>query len=184
MRTILNIVLLIVCCCSTWIICHIYYQKEIASIENANIIIISKQNMQLSLLSYKGDTLFNAPIAAGKTYGNKQKQGDMRTPEGVFKVVDIQNSAQWSHDFGDGKGRISGAYGPHFIRLDVPGHKGIGIHGTHDPQSIGQRETEGCIRLRNEDLKELVSLIYPPLTVIITPSALDENSNAQNESVK
>ena len=64
-----------------------------------------------------------------------------------------------------------------FIRLKTPGHKGIGIHGTHLPESIGEKTTEGCIRLRNEDLKRLVSLIYPPLTVIITPSAEDEKHN-------
>ena len=78
---------------------------------------------------------------------------------------------------GDGKGEIKGAYGPYFIRLKTPGHKGIGIHGTHLPESIGEKTTEGCIRLRNEDLKRLVSLIYPPLTVIITPSAEDEKHN-------
>lgn len=135
--------------------------------------------MMLRLIDYKGDTLFTAPIAVGKSYGNKQKQGDMRTPEGVFKVVDIQNSSAWTHNFGDGKGDIAGAYGHHFIRLGVPGHKGIGIHGTHAPKSIGSRATEGCIRLNNEDLEKLVKLIYPPLTVVITPSAMDVKENTK-----
>lgn len=133
--------------------------------------------MQLKLINYKGDTLFSAPIATGKAYGNKQEQGDMRTPEGVFKVADIQNASKWTHDFHDGKGEIEGAYGPYFIRLKVPGHKGIGIHGTHAPESIGSRTTEGCIRLNNDDLKQLVSLIYPPQTIIITPAAMDESIN-------
>lgn len=54
--------------------------------------VISKQDMRLSLISYKGDTLFCAPIAVGKAYGNKRKRGDMRTPEGVFQVVDIHRT--------------------------------------------------------------------------------------------
>lgn len=177
MRIALRIFLLPICCFCTWLACNYHQQKTISKIENANIIVISKQNMHLNLINYKGDTLFCAPIAVGKGYGNKQKQGDMCTPEGVFKVVDIQNASKWTHDFRDGKGEIKGAYGKHFIRLKVPGHKGIGIHGTHDPKSIGSRSTEGCIRLNNNDLEQLVTLISPPLTVVITPSAMDENLN-------
>ena len=162
MRTILRIFLLLACCFCTWLACSYHNQKIISKIENANIIVISKQDMQLNLINYKG---------------NKQKQGDMRTPEGVFKVVDIQNASKWTHDFHDGKGEIEGAYGKYFIRLKVPGHKGIGIHGTHVPESIGSRATEGCIRLNNDDLERLVTLIYPPLTVVITPSVMDESLN-------
>ena len=174
---------MIICCFCTWLVCGYYYQKIISKIENANIIVISKQNMQLNLINYKGDTLFCAPIAVGEAYGNKRKQGDMCTPEGVFKVVDIQDASKWTHNFRDGKGNINGAYGKHFIRLEVPGHKGIGIHGTHNPESIGNRVTEGCIRLDNKDLELLRTLIYPPLTVIITPSTMDEavNSNKKIE---
>lgn len=181
MKTVLRIFLLLAGCACTWLACSYHYQGIISKIENANIIVISKEDMQLNLISYKGDTLFSAPIAAGKAYGNKQKRGDMRTPEGVFQIVDIQNSTEWKHDFHDGKGEIEGAYGPHFIRLKVPGHSGIGIHGTHLPESIGSRATEGCIRMNNDDLRKLVTLIYPPLTVIITPAAMDETQNAKNQ---
>lgn len=101
----------------------------------------------------------------------------MKTPEGVFSICDIQNSQKWTHDFHDGKGEIKGAYGPFFIRLATPGHKGIGIHGTHDSLSIGTRATEGCIRLKNEDLERLVPMLNVPMTVVITPSAQDEINN-------
>ena len=180
MKRALVILLALLGCVGTWWVCRHYYQGVISKIENANIMVISKQDMRLSLISYKGDTLFCAPIAVGQAYGNKRKRGDMRTPEGVFQVVDIQNSSHWTHDFGDGKGEIAGAYGKHFIRLAVPGHTGIGIHGTHAPESIGTRVTEGCIRLNNDDLERLVELIYPPLTVVITPAAGDERINSKN----
>lgn len=160
-------------------ICLLEYcqQRELDKIENARFILISKQEMKLRLIDYKGNELFCAPVATGKNVGNKEKAGDMRTPEGVFQVADIQQSAEWKHDFKDGKGEISGAYGDYFIRLAVPGHKGIGIHGTHLPESIGTRASEGCIRMDNEDLNRLVSLIYPPVTVVITPGAEDEKAN-------
>lgn len=141
--------------------------------ENTNIILVSKSEMKLRLIDYRGRELFSTNIACGLNYGDKKKQGDMKTPEGVFQVVGIQNAAHWTHDFKDGYGVVKGAYGPYFIRLETPGHKGIGIHGTHDSLSIGSRVTEGCIRLENSELQKLVSLITMPMTVIITPSAYD-----------
>ena len=149
------------------------HRQEMQRVENARIILISKQEMKLRLIDYRGNELLCAPVATGKNYGNKRKKGDMRTPEGVFQVSDIQDASGWMHDFGDGKGEISGAYGNHFIRLSVPGQKGIGIHGTHLPESIGTRASEGCIRMHNEDLERLVKLIYPPLVVVITPAKED-----------
>lgn len=154
-----------------------HHGKELEKIQNAAIILISKQDMKLRLIDYKGREIFCAPVATGKYPGNKRKIGDMRTPEGVFQVADIQRATDWKHDFGDGKGEVKGAYGDFFIRLTVPGHKGIGIHGTHLPESLGTRASEGCIRMSNEDLAKLVGLIYPPLTVIITPGAKDEAEN-------
>lgn len=139
----------------------------------ANFIVVSKSEMKLTLFDYKGNAMFTAPCATGLNSGNKETKGDMKTPEGVFKVVDIQNSASWKHDFGDGKGFIEGAYGPKFIRLDVPGFSGIGIHGTNMPETIGTRSSEGCIRLKNHDVEKLSTLIYPPLVVVITPNRID-----------
>lgn len=171
----------IICCICTFLGCRYYYDSILCKMENANILVISKQDMQMSLIDYKGNRIFSAPIAVGLNYGDKRKRGDMRTPEGVFQVADIQRASSWTHDFNDGKGKIDGAYGNYFIRLNVPGHKGIGIHGTHLPESIGTRASEGCIRLSNTDLDRLVSLIYPPLTVIIIPSAEDVIVNTKEK---
>lgn len=100
------------------------------------------------------------PVALGKNPGQKQVSGDMKTPEGTFPVDEIIDASSWSHDFHDGKGVIQHAYGPWFISLDTRSlskgkWEGIGIHGTHDPASIGTRASEGCIRMNNEDLQKL-----------------------------
>ena len=110
---------------------------------------------EYTLYVMKGDeTIRKYPVAVGRNPGQKERSGDNRTPEGSFEVSQIQDSAGWAHDFKDGKGMIKGAYGPWFIRLKTP-WKGIGIHGTHDPDSIGKDITEGCIRLKNTDMREL-----------------------------
>ena len=147
------------------------------------LIHIHKQAYKLELFE-KGKT---APvrtygIAVARNPGDKQRTGDNRTPTswgravaiskaykgaeaGVpsakvpFRVEEVCDASDWTHDFHDGKGVIAGAYGPWFISLDT-GWDGIGIHGTHDPASIGTMASEGCLRLKNSDVAELKKIIY------------------------
>ena len=142
-------------------------RKALAPVNNAKYnIYINKSKYKLLL--YKGSELVKEySIAVGKNKGDKQYVGDNRTPVGDFKIVSIENASNWKHDFRDGKGKIAGAYGPWFLRLDAKGWKGIGIHGTHDPDSRGTNATEGCIRLSNEDIDELKQYAYRNMPVII-----------------
>lgn len=150
-----------------------WYHKEAERFQEASVIVIDKNTMELKMFDYKGILKHSYGIACGKNYGNKDTIGDLKTPEGVFHIQQIQDSHSWKHDFNDGQGKIEGAYGPWFIRLAVPGHNGIGIHGTHDSNSIGSRATEGCIRLENSNLEKLVKDVKVGMLVIITPSKED-----------
>lgn len=136
------------------------------SILGQRYIFVSKTELKLSVVE-NSDTIFQCPIAVGKNYGNKSKIGDMKTPEGIFSIGSIENSTKWKHDFKDGKGVRKGAYGPFFFRLKIPKFNSIGIHGTCKPESIGTRDSEGCIRLHNNDLQKLRDLIYLEMAVII-----------------
>lgn len=136
-------------------------------------ICIDKNNMTITLYG-ENDTIIHCPISCGRGYGQKQTEGDMRTPEGSFKVTQITSAKDWGHDFGDGMGYIKHAYGPWFIRLSA-GH-GVGIHGTHDPGSMGIRASEGCIRLRNEDLLQLKPRVQKGMRVVILADAFDKLS--------
>ena len=156
-----------------------YFQKQLDDIPEARIIVVSKQDMRLRVYDYKGTRLMDYGIACGKNFGQKHKVGDMKTPEGMFFVQSIEDASERTHDFGDGRGEIQGAYAPYFIRLDTPGNKGIGIHGTHDPLSIGTRATEGCIRLNNNDLVELVNVVRPGMMVLVTTSFEDYEQEQQ-----
>lgn len=152
-------------------------------IKNASFIIIDKNTMQLSLFNYNGELLQQSKVATGKNFGNKKTKGDLRTPEGIFHISEVLNASDWKHDFKDDTlGEIAGAYGPYFIRLNVPGQKGIGIHGTHDTSSLGKRASEGCIRMRNEELEKLVKKIKTASIVIILPAQHDLDS-AKTSSV-
>jgi lipoprotein-anchoring transpeptidase ErfK/SrfK len=139
-------------------------------------IVISKLNLTLSVYDRNegGDTVLVAqfPCCMGKNKGNKQRRGDMRTPESPngkpFKITMIQDASTWKHDFKDGRGNIK-AYGHWFLRLETPGHKGIGIHGsTNNENSVPGRASEGCIRLLDNDIITLKKhFAYVGMPVIV-----------------
>jgi lipoprotein-anchoring transpeptidase ErfK/SrfK len=140
--------------------------SRLAEDENGTFIVIDKSDFTMEIFR-DGRTIGQYGIAVGKNTGDKRSVGDMRTPEGEFPIVQIQNSSKWTHDFKDGKGPTRGAYGPYFIRLGTPGWTGIGIHGTHAPDSIGTNVTEGCIRLNNEDVRTLRKMVKVGDKVVI-----------------
>ncbi len=142
---------------------------SVNSVYAQNRVVISKQMMRLYVISSNSDTLLVAPVGCGVNYGDKTQEGDKKTPEGNFSVCQIQDSSTWTHDFKDGYGVRNGAYGPWFIRLEVPGFKGIGIHGTCIPASIGTRCSEGCIRLHNSDLVKLKNYVSVGTKCTILP---------------
>ena len=127
-------------------------------------IVIDKPALHLSVYENQGgDTVLLAryPVCVGKNYGQKEKSGDMKTPEctfdNPFSITEIKPASTWVHDFGDGRGSIL-AYGNWFMRLKTPGFSGIGIHGsTNNEKSVPGRGSEGCIRMLNDDLDELKS---------------------------
>jgi lipoprotein-anchoring transpeptidase ErfK/SrfK len=119
------------------------------------------------LYLYRGDEVDRVyTVAVGKNPGDKERVGDNRTPTGIFTVQSIEDASSWTHDFGDGKGSIRGAYGPWFIRLRT-GWQGIGIHGTHDPDSRGSMVSEGCVRMLNAELEDLKQFAFRSMKVVI-----------------
>lgn len=130
--------------------------------KNNCFILISKPELRLYVCEVVGaDTIrrVHYPVCVGLNKGQKQKKGDMKTPESTvenpFTITEIKDASKWTHDFGDGRGQIL-SYGNWFMRLKTPGHSGIGIHGsTNNESSVPGRGSEGCIRLRNNDLDDL-----------------------------
>ncbi len=140
-----------------------------------SFIVISKKDLNLRVYDVvNGDTLLlkEFPVCLSKNRGNKQRKGDMRTPESPkgkpFRITQIQDASSWHHDFHDGRGSIK-AYGHWFLRLATPGHSGIGIHGsTNNENTVPGRASEGCIRLLDSDiitLKEHYAFVGMPVII-------------------
>ena len=145
------------------------FAKYLGQVDSTPFIVIDKQAFKLTLVDEAGQPIKEYGISCAINFGPKKVRGDHKTPEGTFKINELLNAKGLSHDFKDGKGPVKDAYGPWFLRLDVPGFRDIGIHGTPFPESIGTRATEGCIRLRNEDILDLKPRIKLGTVVIILP---------------
>lgn len=131
-------------------------------------ILVDKPSATLYLRD-NGEILMEIPVCLGRGIGQKKRQGDHKTPEGQYKIKSIENASGFTHDFHDGRGKVKGVYGPWFFRLNTPQSSHIGIHGTDQPETVGARESDGCIRMRNEDLEELKKHVFVGMDVIINP---------------
>ncbi len=91
---------------------------------------------------------------------------DSSTPEGNFKITDkLENPTWYSSGAVLAPGDKDNQLGTRWLGITA---KGYGIHGTIEPDKIGQSVTAGCVRMKNEDVEELYGLVPPGTDVTIT----------------
>jgi Uncharacterized protein conserved in bacteria len=76
-----------------------------------------------------------------------------QTPVGDFTIINKQANP-------------GGPFGAFWMGLSKPHY---GIHGTNNPASIGHEVSLGCIRMYNEDVLQLASLVPVGTSVQIRP---------------
>jgi len=86
------------------------------------------------------------------------------TPDGEFKIVNRLTSPTYYHP---GKVIGPGADNPLGTRWMGLSMKGLGIHGTNVPSSIGKAASHGCVRMAKKDLEELFELVQVGDVVMI-----------------
>jgi len=76
-----------------------------------------------------------------------------QTPSGEYEIINkVPNPG--------------GPFGAFWMGLSKPHY---GIHGTNDPSSIGHEVSHGCIRMYNEDVLKLASMVSIGTPVTIRP---------------
>ena len=99
-----------------------------------------------------------------KVYNVSTGEGNI-TPVGEFEIVSRLVDPVW---FNKGivvpPGSPQNVLGSRWLGFDLSGY---GIHGTIDPETIGKQVTAGCVRMRNEDVEELYSIVPRGTRVII-----------------
>lgn len=156
------------------------YCRRLLQNTHDGFIIVDKGRMKVIFYDRYGVEQHSYGMCCAKNFGTKHKKADSRTPEGFFSVEGTYDSTDWL--FTDDNGVQSpkkGQFGPRFIRLATPVSSQIGIHGTCAPWSIGGRSSHGCIRIKNENILELVKLVEPGMPVIVSPGKKDMEVNAR-----
>ena len=105
-------------------------------------------------------------ISSGKAGVDKLREGDQKTPLGVYHVTASLPKAKLADLYGDGAFPIN--YPNDWDRRNGRGGSGIWLHGT--PSSTfarAPRASDGCVVLSNQDLRSVASLIQVGLTPVI-----------------
>jgi len=148
------------------------------------IIIVDKSRQMLYVVkSYLSNPIVPADtfrVTTGKVNGNKEKEGDNRTPEGIYKIVgDIPGS------------QLPPRYGPLAYVLDYPnfvdrlmGRTGsnIWIHGRNE--EITDFQTKGCISLHNHSILKLRPYIKVNRTRVIIQDTIKNVTQRDYEIAK
>lgn len=96
-----------------------------------------------------------------------------KTPLGLFKILgnSKQTRPSWydkttgtNYEYIDG-GTNGNPLGTHWIPFSEG--SGYGIHGTWDRESIGFNQSNGCIRMRNEEVEEVFAFLDSRSTIFI-----------------
>ncbi len=143
--------------------------------ENSNILLVEKREQRLTILKNDNGQLSIEKIflcSTGKAVGNKEKSGDLKTPEGVYFFRSRKDSTELPPLYGAGAMVLD--YPNRHDDLNGKNGNGIWLHGTNEPERIkNSNDTRGCVVLVNEDFLEVVNYIQLNKTPIIIVNELD-----------
>ncbi len=109
-------------------------------------------------------------VSVGKNGVEKQREGDQKTPLGVYTIV---SSKEKLPDF-YGPGAFPISYPNEWDRQHGRGGYGIWLHGTpSETYSRPPRATDGCIVLANEDLQRLARYVDVGRTPVVLASGVE-----------
>uniref|UniRef100_C6E9J8 ErfK/YbiS/YcfS/YnhG family protein n=1 Tax=Geobacter sp. (strain M21) TaxID=443144 RepID=C6E9J8_GEOSM len=139
----------------------------------ADKILIEKKARRLTLLS-KGEVIKSYKISLGENpNGPKERQGDNKTPEGIYRIDSRNNDSQYhlslhiSYPNEQDKRRAK--------QLGVSPGGNVMIHGMRNGFSwFGEHHTsidwtKGCIAVTDEEIQEIAELVPIGTVVEITP---------------
>ncbi|MBW2617341.1 MAG: L,D-transpeptidase [Deltaproteobacteria bacterium] len=153
-------------------------------VDSFHVLLVDKSLQTLFLYHYQADGrpefIGAFPCSTGRGRGGKVREGDRRTPEGIYFFTQV---------FRDNKVTIFGKTAYHmnypdpFDRAEKRDGNGIYLHGTNRP--LGSRATNGCVVMNNKNLDTLSRHVQLHDTPIIISRRLswlsDEEFAAERE---
>lgn len=122
-------------------------------------------------------------VTIGKNGLEKLREGDKKTPVGVYRVVSRLPKDKLSDFYGSGAYPIS--YPNEWDQMRGRDGHGIWLHGTpRDTYSRPPRASDGCIVLSNQDLDTLAAKLQIGSTPIVIADSIDWAKPAEVESLR
>jgi lipoprotein-anchoring transpeptidase ErfK/SrfK len=87
------------------------------------------------------------------------------TPVGTFKIITkLEDPVWYKSDAVIPPESPANVLGTRWMGFDI---KGYGIHGTVEPDKMGQQVTAGCVRMLNSDVEELFKIVPRGTEVVV-----------------
>lgn len=138
------------------------YSTAADPVSTGSRIVLNLQQRRVQL--YRSDMLVGSyPVAVGKA--------ETPTPQGQFSVSQMIVNPTWQSPW-TGEVHQPGpdsALGLRWIEFATNDQGAFGFHGTPTLDSIGQAASNGCVRMRNEDVVALFSQVSVGTPVTILP---------------
>ena len=134
------------------------------------LILVDKKTNQLHLAHYEADDSFKIlktyHATTGKVKGDKEEEGDLKTPEGVYQFSTIRKPPHLQPKFGPMAFYVN--YPNAYDQIAGCNGDNIMLHGTNEPDRLKKDfDSEGCVVVQNEDLQELQKVIQVRLTPVM-----------------
>jgi murein L,D-transpeptidase YafK len=145
------------------------------------LLLVEKATHRLYVLSWKNgvcEVIDTFEVKTGQNHGDKQREGDRKTPEGVFFLMDkysrsdIRNMVGASNAFQYGEMAFITDFPNPIDRLNNKNGSGIWLHGTDEPfDATASNDSRGCVVTTNEtiaDLDKYIVIGKTPLVIVET----------------
>lgn len=146
-----------------------------------HLLIVEKSTHTLYVFSNQSEEPVDRfTVTTGKKTGQKQIEGDSKTPEGIYFFTRIISEPDLpkSDDYGE-KAFVTDYPNP-IDKLEGRKGSGIWLHGAHDPEKTSTpNNSRGCVVMQNDDLTKISRYIYlnqTPLCIYETIPFVSEES--------
>lgn len=148
--------------------------------QQKSVVLVDKSNLTVYIGAYGGsdgdgsntlEMLDAFDVLVGEAAGDKVREGDRKTPEGVYYAVDYLSNRYLSNKYGSSVGNIygTGAFPinyPNIVdKIEGRGGSGIWIHGLNPDKH--KPVTLGCVAMGNERFARLMEHVSVGVATII-----------------
>ncbi len=156
---------------------HSHHQKIVA--DSSYYIIIDKSDFELKVYDAEGWYATYPVVFGSKDISDKMYEGDKRTPNGKFKIIQKKINPKWGMELlldypnDESVRRFNERKSKGLIPKKARIGDGIAIHGTRPSEEWTVDNeynwTDGCISVKYSEMKDLFSYIPEGTKVTIQP---------------